>query len=480
MSELDQIVNACLLPGYEGSAPPAWVREGLADGIAGVALFPANLEGGRQSLVRHARAVRAIAPDALIAVDEEGGDVTRLDYETGSASPGNLALGEIDDPALTGRVAAEIAADLKACGVNFNLAPSIDVNSSPDNPIIGVRSFGADPERVGVHGASFIRAMQDEGVAAVAKHFPGHGDTVTDSHRSLPVVDCSEETFRQRELPPFVAAIRAKVRAMMTAHVLYPALDPDNPATLSRRLLHDLVRKELGYEGVLLSSAIAIEAGQGNPDIGAVAVRALRAGSDLLLLGPGDGEKLCAAIRSAVTEAVRSGELTAAVLETAAARVRALRESSAPQRSGLEAARRAIRLEGDVALLAPAVVVELRAAGNAAVGEAQWSLADRLAALDAAESTVRVHADEPTPDQVLPASGPVVLVARDAYRTPWQRDWLRKALALRPDAVLVAVGMPDDVTPEVSASIRTFGAAAVNIEAAAEALTSRLAATRSR
>ena len=474
-NDLDRLVNSCLLAGYDGAEPPAWVHAALEDGLAGVTLFPANVDGGRQAVVRHTRALRRTAPDALIALDEEGGDVTRLDYETGSAYPGNLALGEINDLLLTSDVAAAIAADLRACGVNFNLAPSIDVNSDPDNPIIGVRSFGARPELVATHGAAFIEAMQDGGVSVCAKHFPGHGATVTDPHHALPIVDCPIETFRTRELTPFVSAIKAGVHAMMTAHVLYPALDPDNPATLSRRLLHDLVREELGYNGVLLSSAIAIEAGQGNPDIGTVAVRAFQAGSDLLLLGPANGEELTATIRASVTEAVRTGALSAELLETAAARVSALRAVAAPRTLGLDAARRAIRVTGPVALTAPAAVFELRAGGNA-LGESHWSLAERLAELDATESTVLVSEGDPV---ALPPTGPVVLVVRDAYRSPWQTAWLSAALAARPDAILVAVGMPDDVTPAIRASIRTYGAGAVNIEAAAEVLTAGLAIPRS-
>ncbi|WP_091295658.1 glycoside hydrolase family 3 protein [Amycolatopsis xylanica] len=468
MTELDRLVNACLLGGYTGAEPPSWVHSALEHGLAGVTLFPSNLDGGRQAVVRHTRALRRTAPDALIALDEEGGDVTRLDYESGSAYPGNLALGEIDDLALTAEVAAAIAAELKACGVNLNLAPSIDVNSDPDNPIIGVRSFGARPDLVAAHGAAFIESMQDGGVSVCAKHFPGHGATVTDPHHALPIVDVSAETFRARELAPFVSAIKAGVHAMMTAHVVYPALDPDNPATLSRRLLHDLVREELGYNGVLLSSAIAIEAGQGNPDIGAVAVRAFQAGSDLLLLGP-DGPDLTATIRASVTEAVRAGTLSLETLETAAARVSTLRTLAAPRALGLEAARRALRVDGPVELTAPATVVELRAGGNA-LGEAHWSLADRLTALGAASSTLLVGEGDPV---ALPSSGPVVLVVRDAYRTPWQADWVAAALAARPDTIVVAVGLPDDVTPQVKASIRTYGAGAVNLEAAAERLSGR-------
>ncbi|HCU52470.1 MAG TPA: glycoside hydrolase family 3, partial [Micromonosporaceae bacterium] len=337
MTALDRLVNACLLPGFDGTEVPSWVDTALADGLAGVLLFPHNLDGP-DAIRQLATAVRADHPDALVAIDEEGGDITRLEYRTGSRYPGNLALGVVDDLALTREVAAAIGADLVAAGVNYNLAPSLDVNSDPDNPVIGVRSFGPDPELVAAHGAAYIRAMRDAGIATAAKHFPGHGATVVDSHHALPVIDCDLETFHRRELAPFVAAIEAGVPSLMIAHAVYQTVDPGIPATLSRKILHDLVRTELGYQGVLLSTAPALEAADGLASVVATSVRSLQAGADLLLLGPADGEQLCAGIRAAVTDAVREGELDVATLEAAAARVNVMRAAakagSAPTSNG--------------------------------------------------------------------------------------------------------------------------------------------------
>ncbi|MFF5204979.1 glycoside hydrolase family 3 N-terminal domain-containing protein [Streptosporangium sp. NPDC000396] len=479
MSGYDRLVNACLLPGFDGTDVPAWVHRALTEGLAGVTLFPHNLIGGdRVRALSHT--LRATSPDALVAIDEEGGDVTRLHYESGSPYPGNLALGVVDDLDLTRRVAAAIAGDLVAAGVNYNLAPSFDVNSDPENPVIGVRSFGAVPDLVGAHGAAYVRAMREAGVATAAKHFPGHGATVTDSHHTLPVIDCDLGTFRRRELAPFVKAIEAGATSLMIAHVVFEALDPEFPATLSRAILHDLVRDELGYEGVLLSTAPALEAAAGPAAVVAAAVRAFQAGADLLLIGPKGGEGLCAAIRSGVADAVRRGELTVAALERAAARVEAMRAWARPGRAvpavdsavGLEAARRAVRAEGDVVLRGPAAVVELRAPANVVAGEAYWSVADQLGRLELADRGVRVDEHGPGPDKVLALAGQrrLVIVVRDAYRHPWQRAWVRKVIAARPDAVLVGVGMPDDAELAGRSSVLTFGAGRSNIQAAVELL----------
>ncbi|MCB5906539.1 glycoside hydrolase family 3 N-terminal domain-containing protein [Streptomyces pinistramenti] len=482
MSELDRLVNTCLLPGVTAGTAPDWAHTGLDAGLPGFVLFPGAPDGdaaaGSTDAVLHsARALRATAPDALIGVDEEGGDVTRLESDHGSSYPGNLALGVADDLGTTARVAAALAADLRAAGVNLSLAPSVDVNSDPDNPVIGVRSFGQDPRLVGAHSAAFIGAVQAAGVAACAKHFPGHGATVVDSHHALAVVDCDLATFRSRELPPFVSAIEAGVRSVMAANVLFPALDAEHPANLSRALLHGLLREELGYEGVVIGTAIAIAGPLPAAELGRTAVDSLRAGADLLLLGPGEGERVWHDVRDAVVAAVRAGELDAELLEAAAQRVADLRRWAAPadRSAGLEAARRAVRAEGTVALPGPATVVELVAAGNVVAGDAHWELAGPLAELGLLARTIRTSAAEASAKAILAAADgtPLVLAVRDAHRAEEAAALVAELLAGRPDAVLIAVGMPEDTALTTGASIRTYGAGAVNTRAAAELLAGR-------
>jgi beta-N-acetylhexosaminidase len=484
VSEIDRLVNACLLPGFAGGdVPPEWVHDTLQEGLAGVAIYGANLVG-EGAVHRISTAIREVAPDALVAVDEEGGDVTRLDYLRGSSYPGNLALGVVDDTDLTYRVASAIAAELTAAGVNYNLAPSVDVNSDPKNPVIGVRAFGADPERVAAHGAAYIKGMQDAGIATSAKHFPGHGATNADSHHDLPVIDSDLESFRQRELPPFLAAIEAGAKSIMTAHIVFKALDDEKPGTLSRRILHGLLREELGYEGVLITDALDMRAVAGQYGIAGSAIRAFIAGADLLLLGSEDGEEYCARIRAGIAEAIRDGALDVKVLEAAAERVGKLREWAKPRAAGvfddsvgLVAARRAVRAHGEVVLRAPASVVNVSAPANLAVGEARWSVAEPLAEFGLLATEISVTEDGPYAEDVLSAlpEGPVVLVVRDAYRRAWQRNFAHTLLAARPDAVLVGVGMPADAELTGGASIRTFGAGRVNTVAASELLAGRYA-----
>ena len=482
MTDLDRLVNACLLPVVPCAETQQWVPKLLEAGLAGVVLIPGTQGEGEaaEGVAVTARALRAAYPDMLIALDEEGGDVTVLEHASGSSYPGGLALGTADDLALTARVATSIALDLLAAGANLALAPSLDVNSEDANPVIGVRAFGREPELVSRHGAAFITALQAAGVASAAKHYPGHGATSVDSHLGLPVVRCDQDTFERRELAPFAAAVTAGVRCLMTAHVLFPELDPDRPATLSRVLLHDLLRGELGFEGVLLNTVLAMEAGRPAEETGALAVRALAAGSDLLLVPPGNGEEDCAIVRTAVVRAIRAGELDLARVEQAAARVAALalpapaaEPAGGHDRSvGLEAARRAVRASGQVGLTAPATVIDLGSGHHSVAAAASWSLAAHLPEAVVSRS-VPVGPDGPTVEAVREqaADGPVVVAVRDAHRTPWQQVWLAGFLAARPDAVTVALGLPLDADLAAPGpAIRSYGSAPVNARAAAELL----------
>jgi beta-N-acetylhexosaminidase len=189
------LADTVLQPGFVGTTPPDWLRKRLAGGLGGVALFSRNIDNPAQVRAM-VDALKAENPRAVVAIDEEGGDVTRLEANQGSSRPGNLALGTVDDLELTEAVAADIGRDLAAAGITLNYAPDADVNSNPDNPVIGVRSFGADPGLVARHTSAWVRGLQSTGIAACAKHFPGHGDTGVDSHRALPTLGGSARTSR--------------------------------------------------------------------------------------------------------------------------------------------------------------------------------------------------------------------------------------------------------------------------------------------
>jgi beta-N-acetylhexosaminidase len=317
---LRRLVVGTLMPGFVGTSVPGWVEREYAAGLASVCLYGANVVDPDQ-LARLCGQLRAAGPDLLVAVDEEGGDVTRLHYPTGSTQPGNALLGRLDDTALTRASASAIGRELAAYGINLDLAPVVDVNSADENPVIGVRSFGADASAVARHSAAYVDGVQSVGVAACAKHFPGHGDTVTDSHLSLPHVHAEAHVLDTRELEPFRAAIGAQVACIMTSHVVVSAIDPDRPATFSPLVLGDVLRDRLGFQGVVVSDALDMAGASAETGIPEAAVRALVAGCDLLCVGSETTEECYLAVVDAVVEEATSGRLQVGRLEEAATRV---------------------------------------------------------------------------------------------------------------------------------------------------------------
>jgi beta-N-acetylhexosaminidase len=417
-----------------------------------------------EQLAELTASLRAERPDLLIAVDEEGGDVTRLEAATGSSFPGNLALGAVDDTELTRRVAAAIGGELAAVGANLDLAPVADVIVDPANPIVGVRSFGPDPRLVGRHVAAFVEGLQGVGVAACAKHFPGHGETAKDSHLELPTAEADRETLLARALPPFAAAVEAGVCAVMTAHVRFPALDPE-PATVSAGLI-GLLRSELGFTGLVMTDALEMRAITGTVGLEEGAVRALAAGADALCLGADRTPSEVEAVPAAVVEAVRVGRLSEERLREAAARVGKLASwasSPRPHRdreAGVEAARRALLVEGDTALGADPLIVELWPEPTIAAGEAHHGLGELLGA-----ETVRLVEGQSLPPH--DPGRPLVVVLRDAHRQPWQRE------LVPPGSVVVETGLPEWRPAQARAFVATYGAGRANLQAAADLLGGR-------
>ncbi len=487
--DLLRLADTVLLPGFAGTTPPDWVRRRLADGLAGVVVFSRNIDTPAQ-LATLTSALRAENPDVLVGIDEEAGDVTRLEARTGSSRPGNYALGVVDDVELTERVARDVGRDLAAAGVNLNFAPSADVNSNPNNPVIGLRSFGADPRLVARHTAAWIRGLQSAGVAACAKHFPGHGDTSVDSHHSLPRVTVSKEELDEVELWPFRAAIHAGVRSIMTGHLLVTAYDNVLSATLSPRILTDLLRNELGFDGLIITDGIDMAAVAGAYGLGGAGAMAIAAGADSICVG-GEytDEATVELVRNAIVDAVTEGRLTEERLAEAALRVRALAawqpsaaEAEDPGEIGLTAARRAIRVTirpGTAAVLPLVVaphVVELAPKTNLAIDKSTpWGAGEPLSKLLPGTTVTRLS--EPDLADGLPATAlsqavgrPLVIVVRDAHRHPWQMDALGHMLAARPDGVVVEMGLPGR-TDLGAVHIATHGAARVCGQAAAEALT---------
>ncbi|MGW7487639.1 glycoside hydrolase family 3 protein [Streptomyces sp. NPDC054786] len=491
---------AVLQPGFDGTVAPDWLLRRLGEGLTSVGLFGRNVADPAQLAALTGR-LRTEREDLLVAIDEEGGDVTRLEVRGGSSFPGNHALGAVDDTALTREVARELGRRLADCGINLNWAPSADVNSNPANPVIGVRSFGADPQLVARHTAAYVDGLQSAGVAACTKHFPGHGDTAVDSHHDLPRIAADLATLHERELVPFRAAIAAGTRAVMSAHILLPALDGDHPATLSPAALHGLLRAPvaeggLGFDGLIVTDGMEMQAISATYGLERGSVLAIAAGADAICVGGGlADEDTVLRLRDALVRAVHDGELSENRLADAAGRVRALArwtrgagagEGTVPAPGiGLTAARRALRLTADgpyEPLATPAYVAAFTPLANIAVGEdTPWGVAAELARLLPGTGTTTCTAESAAAagpagliDGLLTAAGDrrVVAVVRDVHRHPWMADALGTLLAARPDTAVVEMGVPQS-PPRGAPHIATHGAARVCGRAAAEVLTGR-------
>ena len=448
----------CLLAGFDGLEPPDDLLEWVERGLGGVVLFGKNVRDSEQ-LRRLTAGLEVARPGVVVAVDEEGGDVTRLEAGTGSSYPSHLALGTVDDVELTRSVAGSLGAKLRRHGINLDLAPVADVNTNPDNPVIGVRSFGADAERVSRHVVAFVEGLHGAGVAACAKHFPGHGDTSADSHLELPVAGGD----LRAHLAPFRAAIAAGVDAIMTAHIVVPELGPE-PATINPKAIR-LLRQGLGFEGAIVTDAVEMRgvAALAGPE--EAAVRALEAGVDAICLGH---DLPLEPVHAAIEAAVASGRLSFDRLASAAGRVRKIGlglpvPNGVPgPEIGAEAAGRALHAEGDASVAAAPLVVELIDAPNMAAGRRPPWLAELVRERWPEAEVVRIGPSDRPPE---PTARPLVVVLQDAARHHWQQP-----IADVADAVVIETGVPA-WRPERSAGfVATHGAGRVSLEAALDLL----------
>lgn len=328
---LERLIGQKLLFAFRGkeSLSPEIIEAFKKYYPCGVTLFrpfnmdaPAQIKALTQSLQNLARELDL--PPLLIATDQEGGQL--MAFGGGAPLPGNMALGATRSPELARKAGEVLGRELAAIGVNVNYAPCADVNINPQNPVVGVRSFGEDPKLVADLTAAMIEGIQSQGVAATVKHFPGHGDTDSDSHHQLGIVSHSLERLRSVELPPFSAAVRADAKMMMTAHLGVSSMDGANPppATLSRNILVNLLRDELDFKGVVITDAMDMRAIRQGEFLGEDAVRAVQAGADMLLVmtEPQDQKRIAEALLSAgQNEKFDEGEL-----QTSAERISQLKQ----------------------------------------------------------------------------------------------------------------------------------------------------------
>jgi beta-N-acetylhexosaminidase len=322
---LEQKVGQLFVPTVAGATPSRGVALIKKYHVGGVIYFPGNMRGPRQTAELSnslQRAAMATGVPLLISTDEEQGIVSRVPFIT--RFPSNRALASTRDPETDVREAARVTGEeLRALGINQDFAPVADVNVNPRNPVIGVRSFGSDPKHVARLVGVAVDAYRAAGVAATAKHFPGHGDTDTDSHTGLPIIDHSKATWERLDAPPFKTAIEHGIDSIMTAHIVMPRLARSrNPATMSPDVLIGLLRGELGFDGVIVTDSLRMEGARIKYGPIQVAVRAVKAGADQLLM-PQSLPKTY----NAVLRAVRNGTVSQARLDQAVTRILRMKET---------------------------------------------------------------------------------------------------------------------------------------------------------
>ena len=323
---LREKIGQLVMIGFNGTSPTPELLEMIKnEKVGSIILFSRNIESAEQ-VAKLNRQLQLIAQEnnhpnpLIIATDQENGIVRRLST-TVAEFPGNMTLGAVNDLQTTYDVSQATAKVIKSLGINMNLAPVLDCNSNPENPVIGVRSFGESAQHVATHGVEFIKGHQSAEVLTSGKHFPGHGNTYRDSHNEIPVVSSSYEELRKVELVPFIAAIKNDVVSLMVSHVHYSAIDHHEkvPASLSKNVISGLLRNELGFDGLVLTDCLEMNAVSQTVGVAEGALRALQSGADMPIISHTYSEQIKAIDR--IEQAVLDGELGHDVIEKALERI---------------------------------------------------------------------------------------------------------------------------------------------------------------
>jgi beta-N-acetylhexosaminidase len=489
-TELHRDAAGALIVGFTGTTAQDDLRRAVAAGLGAVILFTRNVADADQVAALTA-SLRAERPDLIIAIDHEGGEFSHLAPANQWPLASPRVLGDLDDVDLTRASARDAAATLASLGIDLMLAPSVDVNSNPANPVISTRSFGTTADVVSRHGVAFVEGVHDAGIAACPKHFPGHGDVAVDSHLDLPRVDRSIEEVMAVELAPFKATIAAGADVVMSAHVIFSGYD-DQPATLSHRLLTGLLREELGFAGVITTDALEMQAITNTRSIEDAAVASITAGADLAMIAVGSADPH--ALTARVVDAVTSGTLPAERVADAGARVRTLAAGLAQRtrQPGLdgapirEVAARVVAGQTFPALGPTPYVIDLTQGLHPAWNPYFSGLPEIFARVAPGSDGVVVrgwHRLKDEDDQAVygieeaakaAAGRPLVVAVQDAVRTPWMREALAHLTEGRTDDVFVlCTGIPEDqsIVPPHLPTATTSGRNVIVLEAVAKALT---------
>jgi len=501
---LEEKIGQMLVVGFEGLEPPQYILDWLAEGrIGGVILFARNVAGPAQLAALTQACHAAAARPLLIAIDQEGGVVARLRGEF-TESPGAMALGAADSEDLAEEVAAVLGAEMRALGINWNLAPALDLTHNIHNPSVGVRSLGVDPARVARLGVAQVRGFQKAGVAATAKHFPGKANTPIDPHVSLPVIDGPLDDLWETDLVPFRAASEAGIAAIMITHVQFTALEPRYPSTLSPRIIDGLLRRDIGYTGLITTDCMEMKAVTNAYGPGESAVLAALAGASTILFSHTRAYQEAA--HDALVDAARSGRLPEEMIARAVSEVTAMKERFAtstpppvldrirhPDHLAITA--RAARA-GVVAMPGEGDWAPLDAARGQAVGLVEFASALDSEALESGGHTglatlfaaslpaLRSVALDPSSASAeglaqahrLAAESDVLIVAtRNAHLYPAQCDAAQALIGAGRRVILLCLRNPYDagVLSGMAATLFTCGDSAPSLQAAVDALLGR-------
>ena len=325
---MDEKIGQLFIVGFQGTVPDDMLIELIQQKhVGGAILFKRNIKGP-EKLVSLNNSIKQINLKSnkvplFISVDEEGGRISRMPGEV-KTLPSASAIGKINSSDLSYEVGSLLALETKAFGFNMDFTPVLDIWSNPKNTVIGDRAFGTTPEIVVKNGIPVMEGIRDGGVIPVVKHFPGHGDTIVDSHVGMPTVDYDIERLKSFEWIPFQSAIENKADAVMIAHILIPKIDPENPATLSNTFITDILRGQMGFDGVVITDDMTMDAIDKNYNIGDASVKSLIAGSDILLVCHGYEAQMDAI--NAVISAVNDGLISEKRIDESVYRILMLKE----------------------------------------------------------------------------------------------------------------------------------------------------------
>ncbi len=464
-TDIDRLILSTFSPGFGGAVVPEWIKPWLENGLGSVTLFASNTPNFEtaSNLISE---IRSYNPDVLIAIDEEGGDVTRLFVREGSRYPTPALLGQCDDEDLTFRSYSSMGAVLRSLGVDITYAPVADVVAYENNPIVGVRSFGMSSDVVNRHVLQAVQGLQSSGVSACVKHFPGHGAVLEDSHHDLPRIKLSKNDYERTHIEPFKNAIASGVSAVMIGHLIAECLDPNLPASLSSKILRDYLRSELGFKGLIVTDALDMGAIGGPTKIHESALNALTAGADLLCFsGMGDQSQFVINSFDWIQSAFNRGEISEDSFIDSSQRIgeiraKNLKGTKVEENIDYKELISGFEVLGDVELSSSAInLVEIGTKPTIAAGDVSWGIHRELRSVGI---TCEIHAS----DAENLASKKLVVAFRDAYRDGPLLATLNRLNQRFPDAIFIDMGWPTREF-EPRNLIRAYGSSAIVSQAVA-------------